>query len=180
MFGAEEDVENDQRGADGDGGVGDVESGIVKAAEAEFEKVGDGAVEDAVGDVAGGSAEEERQTGGGHRATGVPGGEEPGKRGDDDDRAADEEDARPRRCGVGEDSERDAGIAAVDEIDEIVDELAVPAFVGLRFEPGFGRAIDDDDGERKPEPAKSSRDDQRFVLLALVADFYLKCSTALR
>ncbi len=100
------------------------------------------------------------------RAAGVSGGEEPGKRGDDDDRAADEEDARPRGGGVGEDAEGDAGIAAVDEIDEVVDELAVPAFVGLRFEPGFGRAVDDDDGEREPEPAKSSGDDQRFVLLA--------------
>ena len=56
--GAEEDVENDEGGADGDGGVGYVEGGIVVVAEADFEEVGDGAVEDAVGDVAGGAAEE--------------------------------------------------------------------------------------------------------------------------
>ena len=51
--------------------------------------------------------------------------------------------------------------ATVDEVDEVVDELAVPAFVGLGLEPGFGRAVDDDDGESEPEPTKSSRDDQR-------------------
>ena len=78
VFGAEEDVENDERGADGDGGVGDVEGGIVVVAEADFEEVGDGAVEDAIGDVAGGAAEEEREAGGGHGAAGVSGGEEPG------------------------------------------------------------------------------------------------------
>src|ERR1700722_10713971 len=161
VFGAQEDVENDEGGADGDGGVGDVEGGIVVAAEADFEEVGDGAVEDAVGDVAGRATEEQREAGGGHGAAGVTGGEEPGERGDDNDRAADEEDASPRRSGIGENAEGDAGIAAVDEIDQVVDELAVPALVGLRFEPGFGGAVDDDDGESEREPAESSRDDQR-------------------
>ena len=75
----------------------------------------------------------------------MSGGEEPGERGDDDDRATDQEDARPRRGGIGEDAEGDAGIAAVDEVDEVVDEFAVPAFVDLRFEPCFGGAIEQDD-----------------------------------
>src|ERR1700720_51590 len=52
VLGAEEHVQDDQRGADGDGGVGDVERRIVVVAEAHFEEVGDRAVEDAVGDVA--------------------------------------------------------------------------------------------------------------------------------
>ena len=45
----------------------------------------------------------------------------------------------------------------------------MPAFGRLRFEPGFGGAVDDDDGESEPEPAKSSGDDQllRFSWLLL-------------
>ena len=78
VFGAEEDVENDERGAYGDGGIGYVKGGVVVIAEADFEEVGDGAVKDAVGDVTCGAAEKEREAGGGHGATGVSGGEEPG------------------------------------------------------------------------------------------------------
>jgi len=125
------------------------------------EEVGDGAVEDAVGDVAGGSPEEQRKPCGGHPAARVAGGEEPGEGSNDDDRTADEEDASPRRRGVGEHTKSDAWIAAVNEVDEVADKFLVPAFIGLGFEPGFGRAVDDHDGEGEPEPAKSSRDDQR-------------------
>ena len=121
-----ENIEDYEGRADGDGGVGDVERGIVIAAEADFEEVGDGAVEDAVGDVASGSAEKECQAGGGHGASGVSGGEEPGEGGNDDDRAADEEHASPRRGGVGEDAEGEAtlrqpsdkpGVLVVDDED---------------------------------------------------------------
>ena len=57
-----------KRGADGDGGVGDIEGRIVVGAEPDFEEVGDRAAHDAVGDVAGGAAEEQREARGGHAA----------------------------------------------------------------------------------------------------------------
>lgn len=33
------------------------------------------------------------------------------------------------------------------EIDEVVDEFAMPAFGGARFDEGFGQAISDDNEE---------------------------------
>ena len=45
-------------------------------------------------------------------------------------------------CGIGQDAEGDSGIAAVHEVKEIVDEFVAPAFGGLRFEPGFGGAVE--------------------------------------
>ena len=57
VFVEEEDVDDDEGGADGDGGVGDVEGGPVVGAEPDFEEVGDGAVDDAIGYVASGAAE---------------------------------------------------------------------------------------------------------------------------
>ncbi len=64
VFWPEEDVENDEGGADGDGGVRDVEGGPMVGAEEDFEEIGDRAVDDAVGEIAGGAAEEEREAGG--------------------------------------------------------------------------------------------------------------------
>ena len=57
VFVEEEYVDDDEGGADGDGGVGDVEGRPVVAAEPDFEEVCDSAVDDAVGHVAGGTAE---------------------------------------------------------------------------------------------------------------------------
>src|SRR6267378_4786728 len=92
---AEEDIEDNEGGADGDGGVGDVESGIVVGAEPDFEEIRYGAVEDAIGDVAGGAAEKKCQARGGEAAAAMAGDEEPGENGDDDERTGDEDDARP-------------------------------------------------------------------------------------
>ena len=61
MFVEEEDVDDDEGGADGDGGVGYVEGGPVVGAEPDLEEVGDRAVDDAVGYVAGGAAEQQRE-----------------------------------------------------------------------------------------------------------------------
>jgi len=154
--GGEEDVEEDEDGADGDGGVGDVEGGPAVGAEPDFEEVGDGAVEDAVGDVAGGAAEEQGEAGGGERGTGFEADEEPGNSDNDCDGAGDEDDARPGRGGVRENAESDAGIAAVNEIDEVVDEFVGPAFEGLGFKPGFGGAVEKDDSEGEPEEAEAA------------------------
>ena len=53
---AEEYIDDQQGGADGDGGVGDVEGRIVKGAEPNFEEIRDGPVEDTIGDVTGGAS----------------------------------------------------------------------------------------------------------------------------
>src|SRR5712675_2302661 len=78
VFVEEENVDDDEGGAYGDGGVGDVEGRPVVTAEPDFEKVGDRAVDDAIGNVAGGATEEQRQARGGERAAAMAGGEEPG------------------------------------------------------------------------------------------------------
>jgi len=48
------------------------------------------------------------------------------------------------------------GFPAVHEINEVVNQLVAPAFDRLRFEPGFGGAVEENDGEREPEPAEAS------------------------
>src|SRR6267378_7920093 len=160
VFGAEEDIQDDEGGADGDGGVGDVEGGIVEGAEPNFEEIGDGAVEDTIGDVAGGAAKKKREAGGGEAAAAMAGDEKPSENGDDDERAGDENDARPGRSGIGEKTESDAGIAGANQIDEVVNYFVAPAFGGLRFEPGFGGPVEENDGEGEPEKAESRWDRQ--------------------
>src|SRR5579863_6965106 len=72
---AKECVQDDEGGADGDGRIGDVEGGVMVGAEPDFEEVGDGTVEDAIGDIAGRSAKEKSEASSGGWATAVPGNE---------------------------------------------------------------------------------------------------------
>ena len=53
-------VQQDQNCADGDGGVRDVERRIAVGTEQHFEEIGDCAVKNAVGEIAGGAAEKQR------------------------------------------------------------------------------------------------------------------------
>ena len=129
----------------------------MEGAEPNFEEIGDGAVEDTIGNVASGAAKKKREADGGEAAATMAGDEKPGENGDDDKRAGDENDARPRRSGIGEKTESDAGIAGADQIDEMVDYFVTPAFGGLRFEPGFGGAVEENDGEGQPEKAEARR-----------------------
>jgi hypothetical protein len=147
VFVEEEDVDDDEGGADGDGGVGDVEGGPVIAAEPDFEEVGDRAVDDAVGYIAGGAAEQKREARRGEGAPAVARDKQPSERADYYGGAYDQQDAHSCGWRIGEYSEGDARVAAVHEVDEIVDELAVPAFDSLRLEPGFRAAVEQDDGE---------------------------------
>ena len=61
VFLGEEGVEEEQTGADDNGGVGDVEVGPVIAEDVDFEEVDDGGEADAVVVVADGAAEDEGQ-----------------------------------------------------------------------------------------------------------------------
>ena len=157
VFGAEEDIKDDEGGADGDGGVGGVEGRIMVRAQPNFEEIGDGAVEDTIGDVTGGAAEKKREASGGEAAAEMACDEEPGEDGDDDERAGDEHDASPGRSGIGEKTESDAGVAGANQINEVVNYFVAPAFSGLRFEPGFGATVEEDNGEGKPEEAEARR-----------------------
>ncbi len=143
----EEDVDDDEGGADGDGGVGDVEGGPVVVAEPNLEEVRDRAVNDAVGYVAGCAAEQKREARSGEGAAAVARDKQPSERADYYGGAYDQQDAHSCGWRIGEYSEGDTRVAAVHEVDEIVDELAVPAFDGFRLEPGFGGAVEEDDGE---------------------------------
>ena len=87
----------------------------------------------------------------------MAGDEKPSKDGDDDERTGDEDDAHPGRSGIREEAEGDAGIAGTNEINEVVNYFVAPAFGGLRFEPGFGGAVEEDDGEGEPEEAEARR-----------------------
>jgi len=58
VFVEEENVDDDEGGAYGDGGVGDVEGRPVVTAEPDFEEVGDRAVDDAIGNVPGSATEQ--------------------------------------------------------------------------------------------------------------------------
>ena len=58
MFGAEEDIKDDEGGPDRDGGVGDVEGRVVITAKPQFEEIGDAAVDDSIGEITASAAEQ--------------------------------------------------------------------------------------------------------------------------
>src|ERR1700676_1791690 len=95
----EEGVQDDKNGANGNGGIGNVESGPGiedlpgKGVEIYHQEIGDGAVDDAVGEVSGGTAKKEGESGGVERGGVATGDQEPGDQGDDYDRTGDEQDA---------------------------------------------------------------------------------------
>ncbi len=101
-LGVEEDVGDQEDGTDGDGGIGDVEGGPRvedgewEKAEPDFEEVGDGAVDDAVREIAGGAAEQERESRGVDGAGIASGYEQPRDEGDDQQRTGDQDDASDR------------------------------------------------------------------------------------
>src|SRR5262245_58422751 len=109
----EEEVDQQQDGADGDGGVSDVESGIGVGAEQQLEEIGDGAMDDAVGDVARGSAEEQREASGRKHAGLAAGDKQPAQHCNDSERAGDERDARAGASRLRENAERNACVLAV-------------------------------------------------------------------
>ena len=155
VFVEEKDIDDDEGGTDGDGGVGDVEGGPVVGAKPDLQEVGDRAVDDAVGDVAGGAAEQQREAGSSEGAAAVTSDEQPSERADHRSRPDDQQDAHGGGWRIGEDTEGDTGIAAVHQVDEIVNQLAVPTLDGLQFEPSFAGAVEEDDGEGEPEPAEA-------------------------
>ena len=85
----EEDVEDEEEGADSDSGVGDIEGGPAIGAEKDFEEIGDAAMENAIGDVSCSSAEEEGESGGVEGGKIFAGDEQPSDDSDDGDCSCD-------------------------------------------------------------------------------------------
>ena len=162
-LGAEQDVEDDEDGADGDGRIGDVEGRPMISAEQNFEEIGNSTADDAVGDVAGGAAKKKSQAGGGEAAA-MSRDEKPREDADDENRAGNQCEPHPRRAGIREDAESDTWIPAVNQVDEIVEKLAAITFGRLRLEPGFRGSVEEDDGESEPEPANASGQVQSFTI----------------
>ena len=59
------------------------------------------------------------------------------------------------RIAVSQNTERDAWIFAVNQINKIVYEFVAPAFSGLGFDGGFGKPVKENHYERDDEPAQA-------------------------
>ena len=103
----------------------------------DFDEIGDSAVEDAVGDVASGTAEEKREAGSVQRTHAAAGNEQPGDKCDDDEGATDKEYAQAGRGKAGEKTERDAGITGVNEVEKILNDRVREAITRQGLDPGF-------------------------------------------
>ena len=123
----------------------------------DLDEIGDGAVEDAVGDVASGTAQENGQAcrvkGAGIAASD----EQPSDDCNDDEGAANEKYAQGGRGETGQKTEGDAGIARVNEIEKVLNDRVREAVSGAGLDPGFCGAVEEDDGESEPEEAKAQR-----------------------
>src|SRR5579863_3024672 len=151
----EDNVEDDEDGANGDSGVGDVKSGPAVRTEPDFEEIRDGSVKDAVGDVASSAAKNQSEASGGHGTARFQADEQPGDDADDHSGAQDKQRARRERRMISKNAESNTRIAAVHKIDEVVNDFVSPAFGSLRFEPGFGGAVEEDDDECEPKVAQA-------------------------
>ena len=163
-LGVEEDVGDQEDGADGDGGIGDVEGGPRvedgewEKAEPDFEEVGDGAVDDAVREIAGGAAQKECESRGVDGAGIAAGHEQPGDEGDDQQRADNQYDSSCGSRGVGEKTEGDAGIAGKDDAEIVGNHEVGKVGERARFDPGFAGAVEDDHDQGEEEPAETARE----------------------
>ena len=157
-LGGKEHIENQEDRTDGDGRVGYVKSRPAVGAEEDFEKIGDAAVNDAIRYVAGGSAQEQGKTSGIEGAEIPSAYQQPGDYGDDGYGSHDQKDAQDGRGGAREQAEGYPWIFGMDQVNEIVDDFVAPGFRGLRFDPGLGEAVEEDDGQGEPDPAEARRE----------------------
>ena len=119
--------------------------------EIDLEKIGDRAVQDAVGDVARGSAEEKGEAYCVHGAGISAGDKKPGDEGDDDKRTGDKNDAQGGRREASKKTEGDSGVARVDKVEAILNDGVWKMSGWTGFDPGFVGAVEEDDGQGEPE-----------------------------
>ena len=158
----EHGVEQEQKGAGDDAGVGDVEVGEMIAEDVDFNEVDDGAVEDAVVDVAEGSAEDEGECDGGDGefVAKADEGDEHGEGGEE--READEDPAdQVRRGGFSEQREGGAVVGPVGDAEDVGDDGDGAAERDAGFHHPLGDAVSEDDerGEEH-EPGQAAWDGQ--------------------
>ena len=65
------------------------------------------------------------------------------------------------RAAVRKNAERNAGILAVDQVNEIVNKFVTPAFGGPGLDCGFGQAVEKDDDQSEDQPAQAGRVNHR-------------------
>ena len=113
----------------------------------DLDEIGDRAVENAIGEVTGGTAKEKSKAGGVQGADATAGDEQPGDDRNDDERADDKDCAEGRRGQTGEKTEGDAGVAGANEIKAIINDFGGKTISRARFDPGLGGTVKKDDGE---------------------------------
>ena len=123
----------------------------------DLDEIGDGAVENAVGEISGSAAEEKSETGCVYSADAAARDEQPDDDGDDNEGTGDKDYAQRGRGQTSEETEGDAGIARVNQIQEIINDCSGETISGARFDPGLGGAIEKDDSKGEPEEAKPGR-----------------------
>jgi hypothetical protein len=172
----EKDFEKNEEGADGYGGVGDVEGGPgieegkVQETEPDFQKIGDGAVEEAVGEIAGGATEKQSEAGSHGCAAGFAGDEHPSENGDDDERSADEKNAKGGRGKASKKTKTDSRVARIDKFEDAGDGGVLKEFSGTGFDPGFRGAVEKNDDKGEPEPAEAMRESHKVKEVNEVKD----------
>ena len=106
----------------------------------DLDEIGDGAVEDAVGDVASGTAQENGQACRVKGADIAASDEQPSDDCNDDEGAANEKYAQGGRGETGQKTEGDAGIARVNEIEKVLNDRVREAVSGAGLDPEEAKA----------------------------------------
>ena len=123
----------------------------------DLDEIGDGAVENAIGEITGGAPEKKSEARSVQGADAAAGDEQPGDDRDDDERADDQRHAQGGRRKTSEEAEGDAGVAGVNEIKKIINNCGGETISGAGFDPGLGGAVKKDNGKGEPEEAKARR-----------------------
>ena len=158
---SEQDVNEDEYSADGDGGIRDVEGGPgieslpSQKRKIDLQKIGDGAVKDAIRDVACGSAEEKSEASGICAADAAAGDEQPGNKSNDDEGTGDKDNTENGRRKRGEKTERDARVAGVNQVEKILDHRMRKLGRGAGFDPGLCKAVEEHHCQGKPEKTEA-------------------------
>jgi len=113
----------------------------------DLDEIGDRAVENAIGEVTGGTAKEKSKAGGVQGADAAAGDKQPGDDCNDYEGADDKDYSQGRRRQTGEKTEGDARVAGVNEIKKIINDSGWETISRARFDPSLGGAVKRDDSE---------------------------------
>ena len=123
----------------------------------DLDEIGDGAVENAVGEVSGSAAEEKSEAGCVYSADAAARDEQPDDDRDDNEGTGDKDYTQGGRGQTGEKTEGDSWITGVDEIKKTIKDWGRKTIGSAGFDPGFGGTVEKNDGQGEPEEAKARR-----------------------